>query len=628
MHLVFIVPVYGQGALLGESVGALLRQRTDLTYHAILVDDACPQPETVATARRFARAYPDRVSYWRSPQNGGLAAMRNRGIELALQRWPDLFALVSYDGDDRLHPEFVERSVAALRRHRETDKTGRIGWVFEDPDQFGNHGMMERVHRYSALWSLVGCANCPTSICHGDMFRQGLRFREDMKHGSEDWQFWLACLEAGFRGAYEPHLGFRYRRRAGSMTVSAQAQADANRTSIRHSLPDLFTPASFLREEAAEMPRYAVIDDTGTLRLRANAADAGRAITVEAYAQMLADYARLPTAPVPQYLVALPRQVEAGLAKAKLLDWALWQAEADAGADKIAMMRLRASADGSGIHNRALAGLGRAGQSQLICLSSDLVARRARGLALGAGGDGPGASVDRLVELPAAAGDLAAPALQTVLQAVIAHPGIAEPAKRADFTQWRPFGLRYYDLSRDLLDITCLMPRPEFEDQMLVVADAQQIERQDGPAALNALAEDIVARGWPAPSLLVVGFRVDSRAIQGFDRVFLHRGPDGAGKAGAPPLDPLMLGLIAPFGTILTFGSARVIPELNMVRRWQRRILGALPPGDSSLSEELINCFKVFSALLCPDAAAAARAQGLGLAPEQIARKVPLSLAG
>ena len=592
-----IVPVWGQGPLLCEALSSILAQRTSARIVAYLMDDACPQPETVAVCRRFARAHPDIFRYWRSPENRGLAAMRNEGAALALSDHPDLFSILSFDGDDRLHPDFIDRALTALRAAIAEAPQGqpRPGWVFEDPDHFGQDGVMLRTHRYSALWSMAGCANCPTSLASADIYRAGLRFREDMKHGSEDWQFWLSCLAAGFRGVYVPHMGFRYRRRPGSMSVGALDLAASNKVDIRLSRRDIFNPDFYLTEEADELPRYLTVDAGGHCRIRRHPADPGTPLTRRDYVTMLEELARLPTAALPQFAVFADPGLLDVLTHARCLG------------DTFRRLELAARADGF-----AALALGQGGPV-IRCLSSEHLLKLCRGgvdQAKLAGAEPP------ILDLPA---DTSIPRYQTAtafLSFLLAcrrdfrSPGTAP---RRDMTTWKPFGLSHLDLPRDFFGVPMLVTGERLDEATAIVADAATLADPAHAAAIIALAKGL----FRPPTLAVLGDGLDLPDHDVFADIHI------LAPTGQPARDDAILaGLLAPFGILIDAGSLKAVPVLNQLRGHGRRTVAALcagPGAGTPLGAHLDTCFKVFDAVIAPTGREATICRALGVADEQIA---------
>jgi GT2 family glycosyltransferase len=104
--LTVVVPVYNQAAYLGACLNSLAEQ-TCAEWECIVVDDGSTDASGEVAARLAARD--PRIRYHRQP-NSGVAAARNRGLELARGDW-----IAFLDADDLYFPE----AVAAFRDARD-----------------------------------------------------------------------------------------------------------------------------------------------------------------------------------------------------------------------------------------------------------------------------------------------------------------------------------------------------------------------------------------------------------------------------------------------------------------------------------------------------------------------------
>ena len=100
-----IIPTYNRHRLVLDAIASVQRQ-TQAPVEIIFVDDGSPD----VTAQRVA-ALGDGVTYVAQP-HAGQGAARSRGLTLAHGDY-----IASLDSDDVWHPDFVERSLGALRRH-------------------------------------------------------------------------------------------------------------------------------------------------------------------------------------------------------------------------------------------------------------------------------------------------------------------------------------------------------------------------------------------------------------------------------------------------------------------------------------------------------------------------------
>ena len=247
-----IIPAFKQPGLLGEAILSVLRQDEEARAVAVVVNDGCPMPETQEVAVSFSRAFPGRVFVVRRP-NGGLSAARNTGVDFALAAWPQLEAVMFLDADNRIERSFLSRALAALAAAPE-----EIGWVYPDVDMFGVAESWATGGEFSFL-ALLDSNYCEAgSVVRRSVLARGVRFDDTMRHGFEDWDFWLQVAEAGFRGQHLPNVGFQYRRRGESMLSAAERRREWITVEMNKKRRALLNPRNLRLIEARERPRFAL----------------------------------------------------------------------------------------------------------------------------------------------------------------------------------------------------------------------------------------------------------------------------------------------------------------------------------------------------------------------------------
>ena len=108
----------------------------------------------------------------------------------------------------------------------------------------------------------------PAACVRRDLVASGLRFDETMRDGFEDWDFWLAAAERGWRGQHLPMAGFRYRRRPESMLSASERLRPQLLGLLHRKHAALLAPKQLLELEAREAPRFALhMPDDGHIRL-------------------------------------------------------------------------------------------------------------------------------------------------------------------------------------------------------------------------------------------------------------------------------------------------------------------------------------------------------------------------
>jgi glycosyltransferase involved in cell wall biosynthesis len=256
--LAIVIPIYGHPSLLLDAIESALRQQTSHEYRIVLVNDGCPSPQSDRVCRLYALQHPARILYVHK-RNGGLATARNRGVRIALDTWPSVRAVYLLDADNRLHPHVLERCYALLQ----TDPDA--GWIFPDVHMFGSsREFCDTTGDFSRL-QLLAANYCEAgSMVRREVFESGVAYDEAMKPsgvcpmGYEDWDFWLQCIAAGFKGRHGPELGFRYRKRPESMLANTERERSLVVGYMRRKHAELYTPKRIKRYEQEEMPRFAL----------------------------------------------------------------------------------------------------------------------------------------------------------------------------------------------------------------------------------------------------------------------------------------------------------------------------------------------------------------------------------
>jgi glycosyltransferase involved in cell wall biosynthesis len=258
MEVAVVIPVFKQPQYLVESVDSVISQ-LGVRVRAVIVNDGCPFESTHEIGLALTQAFHGRVYYVRRP-NGGLSAARNTGIDLALAMWPDVEAVFPLDADNRLSPHTLALLASALDRHPEAM------WASPNLETFGyEHFVWEPATPYSSYRQLFDNQCDAGSLIRRTVFANGLRYDEGMRHGYEDWEFFIRAGAAGFRGTQAGPCGFRYRRKAESLLTTAIDRREQILEHMRASNPSSFDPRLALAHEDRDLPRFAwYIPTTGS----------------------------------------------------------------------------------------------------------------------------------------------------------------------------------------------------------------------------------------------------------------------------------------------------------------------------------------------------------------------------
>jgi len=193
-----LVPHYNQPQVLAECVDSIWAQ-TYPNIELILVDDCSTADGTAAQLDELEMR--DEALVIRLDRNGGPSRARNAGLEHCSGRY-----VLPVDADNVLLPDAVERLVEQLSTAGE-----EVGFVYPNLQFFGNREDYYEPGEFN-VYRLLHRNYCDTcSLIDRTVFDAGLRYREEILLGHEDWEFVLRLAAHGVRGerARFPTVGYR-----------------------------------------------------------------------------------------------------------------------------------------------------------------------------------------------------------------------------------------------------------------------------------------------------------------------------------------------------------------------------------------------------------------------------------
>ena len=199
-----LIPCFNLGAFLEEAVASALAQTFE-DFEVLIVDDGSTDAQTVAVVDALERG---QVRTLRTPHRG-LAQARNYLLSQAGGKY-----VCFLDADDKLHPEFLARTVAVLERD------AGVSFVSCWLDMFGEETGRWSPQRCDFPMLLAECTVCTAALVRRAHVSEVGGFDAGMPHqGYEDWDMWISLVENGHSGAILPEVLFFYRRRPDSMSV-------------------------------------------------------------------------------------------------------------------------------------------------------------------------------------------------------------------------------------------------------------------------------------------------------------------------------------------------------------------------------------------------------------------------
>lgn len=198
-----VIPCFNPGNYLREAVESALASRYP-AVEVFIVDDGSAEEETRRLLREYASCPRTQVHY--QPHQGPSAA-RNEAIRRSAGKY-----ILPLDADDRIHPDFISRAVDALERN---EKAGMVSCGVE---YFGNRTGRCRLPPYRFPGILL--RNSFVSSCvfrRADWAAVG-GYKTNMRHGGEDWDFWISLIELGREVVQLDDVLFYYRQHGPSRT--------------------------------------------------------------------------------------------------------------------------------------------------------------------------------------------------------------------------------------------------------------------------------------------------------------------------------------------------------------------------------------------------------------------------
>lgn len=202
-----VIPCFNYGPMLLETLASIERVRIDSLAEVIIVNDGSTDPVTCDILSRL-----DTKKYIVVHQeNRGPSAARNAGIEIARGQF-----ILPVDSDDYLRRAYLDQGAEILRAKPD------VGVVYGDWEYFG-----ERTGRESPAdfdWHSIVRWNY-IAVCA--LYRKSVwesvgGYDEEVRHGYEDWDFWMRIGLRGWKFVHLDEIGFDYRARMGSRNSMAE----------------------------------------------------------------------------------------------------------------------------------------------------------------------------------------------------------------------------------------------------------------------------------------------------------------------------------------------------------------------------------------------------------------------
>ena len=214
-RVTLVIPTYNHAHYLKDCLGSLVEQTFE-DWRAIIVDDCSSDHETIPPL--LAELDDDRIDLVRHERNRGLAASRNTGIRAARTE-----LVLPLDADDKLVPKALELLVAAM------DADPSLDCAYGDVLMFGRaEGLLVFPGPNPGRGVTSPRDTIPGA---GTMMRKRFWVRmggydeaEALRHGREDFEFWMRAFSQGCRSRRVPEPLYLYRHSHTSMNMACRLE--------------------------------------------------------------------------------------------------------------------------------------------------------------------------------------------------------------------------------------------------------------------------------------------------------------------------------------------------------------------------------------------------------------------
>ena len=190
-----VVPCFNAGGTIGQAIQSVLDQ-THQDVEVVVVDDGSTDELTL---NLLANATWPRTRIIRQANNGPAAA-RNTAIQASLGEF-----ILPLDADDTIEPEYIAKAVAVM----EADP--RVGIVYCKAMKFGAETGPWHLPAYSLRELVIDNVIFVTSLFRRADWVKVNGFNQSLRHGVEDYEFWVKIVALGREVVQLDEFLFNYR---------------------------------------------------------------------------------------------------------------------------------------------------------------------------------------------------------------------------------------------------------------------------------------------------------------------------------------------------------------------------------------------------------------------------------
>jgi glycosyltransferase involved in cell wall biosynthesis len=203
-----VVPCYKQSHFLSEALQSVLNQ-TYVEWECVIVNDG--SPDNTAEVAEYWRNQDPRFKYLEKV-NGGLCSARNAGIAISKGEY-----IVALDADDILHQDYLKKLLHELIKDNTLCIVSCYRSFFRKDKSitFYHEEGKGTTYRDFMFENII----MPSAMFRKKYWIEVGGYDESMKHGFEDWEFWLSITKNGRKFKFIEEYLFYYRKSENSMLI-------------------------------------------------------------------------------------------------------------------------------------------------------------------------------------------------------------------------------------------------------------------------------------------------------------------------------------------------------------------------------------------------------------------------
>ena len=243
-----VIPYYNDGLYIEETVNSILNQ-TYQNIEIIIVNDGSTDEFSIQKLRIFNNSKIKIIHQ----KNTGLSSARNVGFRNAFSEY-----ILTVDSDDMFVNSFIEKAIIILQ------KNNQIAAVSAWAKGFGVREFLWKATGGTLENFVYNNQSVACALIRKSVWQRIEGYREELKSGYEDWDFWLRVTHLGYSVFVIQEPLFLYRQKKTSMmieTLNKHAEVYKNLVTLNQNIfKDFFIDLLVAKESQIASNTYEKIE--------------------------------------------------------------------------------------------------------------------------------------------------------------------------------------------------------------------------------------------------------------------------------------------------------------------------------------------------------------------------------